>query len=143
MSDTARPMTDAKRTALDWIETSRAALSEAHMTIWRLAEPAWREYRSCAWYVEQLRREGFRVEEGSAGMPTAFCATWGEEGPVLGGYAEYDAVPGRTQAPVPYNHESPAYAVILVEDGCTVVHHHTYLDDSRVPAGTERYSQAG
>ena len=35
-------------------------------------------------------------------MPTAFCATWGSEGPVLGGYAEYDAVPGRTQAVVPY-----------------------------------------
>jgi 3',5'-cyclic AMP phosphodiesterase CpdA len=47
-----------------------------------------------------------------------------------------------TEAPVPYNHESPAYAVILIEDGCTVVHHHCYLDDSHVPPGTERYAPA-
>jgi 3',5'-cyclic AMP phosphodiesterase CpdA len=48
-----------------------------------------------------------------------------------------------TEAPVPYNHESPAYAVILIDDGRTVVHHHCYLDDSRLPAGTERYAPAG
>ncbi|MDH3594958.1 MAG: phosphodiesterase [Rhodospirillales bacterium] len=47
-----------------------------------------------------------------------------------------------TEAPVPYNHESPAYAVILIGDGCTVVHHHCYLDNSHVPPGTERYAPA-
>jgi aminobenzoyl-glutamate utilization protein B len=32
-------------------------------------------------------------------MPTAFCATWSNgDGPVIGGYAEYDAVPGNCQA---------------------------------------------
>jgi aminobenzoyl-glutamate utilization protein B len=30
-------------------------------------------------------------------MPTAFCARWGTSGPVLGAYAEYDAVPGNSQ----------------------------------------------
>ncbi|MFX7548843.1 hypothetical protein ABTJ50_21115, partial [Acinetobacter baumannii] len=35
-------------------------------------------------------------------MPTAFCATWSNgEGPTIGGYAEYDAVPGTSQDPVP------------------------------------------
>ena len=57
------------------------------------------ERRGCE--VAYVRtREGFEVEEGSGGMPTAFCATWGKEGPVLGAYAEYDAVPGTSQAPV-------------------------------------------
>lgn len=102
MSDTLRPMTEAKQLSLDWIDENRDALSHDHQTLWYFAEPAWREYRSAAWYVERLRAEGFDVEEGSGGMPTAFCATWGSEGPVLGGYAEYDAVPGRTQAVVPY-----------------------------------------
>jgi 3',5'-cyclic AMP phosphodiesterase CpdA len=45
-----------------------------------------------------------------------------------------------TVAPVPYNHEAPAYAVILIEDGRTVVHHHCYMDNSHVPPGTERYA---
>ncbi len=95
-------MTAEKATALAWIEDNKIALSADHMTIWHFHEPAWREYRSAAWYVERLRREGFEVEEASAGMPTAFCARYGDEGPVIGCYAEYDAVPGTSQDPVPY-----------------------------------------
>jgi aminobenzoyl-glutamate utilization protein B len=93
--------TPAQAAALDWVRANEARLSRDHMTIWEMAEPSWREYRSCAWYVDRLRKEGFTVEEGSGGMPTAFCATWGSEGPILGAYAEYDAVPGMNQAPVP------------------------------------------
>ncbi len=96
-------MTPEKQTALTWLSQNAAALSQDHMTIWHMHEPAWREYRSAAWYVERLRKEGFTVEEGSGGMPTAFCATWSNgDGPTIGGYAEYDAVPGRSQDPVPF-----------------------------------------
>ena len=95
-------ITPEKQTALDWIESNRRNLSDWHREIWDMHEPAWREYRSAAWYVAMLRQEGFEVEEGSGGMPTAFCATWGDQGPVIGGYAEYDAVPGNSQDPVPY-----------------------------------------
>ncbi len=96
MTDTA-----AKGTALDWIEANRERLSAFDLEIWRYAEPAWREYRSARAYVELLRAAGFTVEEGSGEMPTAFCATWGEGGPVLASYAEYDAVPGNSQQAVP------------------------------------------
>lgn len=92
-----------KSTALGWIEANSARLSRDHRTIWDFHEPSWREYRSAAWYVQRLRAEGFEVEEGSGGMPTAFCATWSNgKGPTMGGYAEYDAVPGRSQDAVPY-----------------------------------------
>ena len=93
--------TAAQGTALDWVHENRDRLSRDHLTLWHLAEPSWREYQSAAFYVDVLRREGFTVEEGSGGMPTAFCAAWGDGGPVLGAYAEYDAVPGMSQAPVP------------------------------------------
>ena len=74
-------------------------LSEWNQVIWHYAETAWREYRSARFYVDLLREHGFEVEEGSAGMPTAFSATWSNgAGPTLGGYAEYDAVPGNCQA---------------------------------------------
>jgi aminobenzoyl-glutamate utilization protein B len=95
-------VTPVQASALDWLAQSDDMLSRDHQTIWRLAETAWREYRSAAWYVDRLRREGFDVEVGSGGMPTAFCATWGKKGPVIAGYAEYDAVPGQSQEPVPY-----------------------------------------
>lgn len=88
-----------KEAAIDWVENNMARLSQWHQRIFHYGETAWREYRSAAWYVSRLRTEGFAVEEGSAGMPTAFCATWSNgEGPTIAGYAEYDAVPGNCQA---------------------------------------------
>ncbi len=93
----------AQVTALKWLQDRLPAFSADHQTIWSFHEPSWREYRSARWYVDRLRREGFDVEESSAGMPTAFCGRWTNgPGPVLAGYAEYDAVPGQSQAPVPY-----------------------------------------
>lgn len=98
---TDKKPTEAQATAIDWVTQNTPRLSRDHMTIWHYAEPSWREYKSAKFYVDALWREGFEVEEGSGGMPTAFCATWGTEGPILGAYAEYDAVPGTSQAPVP------------------------------------------
>lgn len=97
---------EAKQTAQAWVDENMDMLLEWHTHIWELAEPAWREYRSQQWYVARLREEGFVVEDGSAGMPTAFSATWSNgDGPTLLTYAEYDAVPGNSQAAA--THEQP------------------------------------
>src|SRR5579875_3672586 len=94
-------MTPAKESALSWIEENTPRLSDFHQIIYGHAEPAWREYRSAADYVQLLRDEGFDVEAGSGGMPTAFVASWGSGKPVIGAIVEYDAVPGYSQQPVP------------------------------------------
>ncbi|MBS0396985.1 MAG: amidohydrolase, partial [Proteobacteria bacterium] len=92
-------MSMIKDLAHGWVDAHRAEWSDWHQTIWHYAEPAWREYRSAAWFVEVLRRHGFAVEAGSAGMPTAFAAEWSNgAGPAVATYAEYDAVPGNCQA---------------------------------------------
>jgi aminobenzoyl-glutamate utilization protein B len=91
-----------RATALEWISANETRLSAFNARIWSHAEPAWREYRSMRDYVELLRAEGFAVEEGSGDMPTAFAASWGEGGPVLASFSEYDAVPGNSQQVVPY-----------------------------------------
>lgn len=91
-----------KQTVMDFVKLNQEWLSDFHMEIWNYAEPAFREYRSAATYVKLLREDGWTVEEGSGEMPTAFCAVWGEGKPVIGSFAEYDAVPGCTQANVPY-----------------------------------------
>jgi hypothetical protein len=88
-----------KQFSLAWVDRHLAELSDWNQVIWHYAETALREYKSAAWYVERLRREGFEVEAGSGGMPTAFVAEFRNgEGPVIGAYAEYDAVPGNCQA---------------------------------------------
>jgi aminobenzoyl-glutamate utilization protein B len=93
---------DIKVSALEWINKKEAWFSDFDKKIWYLAEPALREYESSSAYVDVLKKEGFAVEEGSGGMPTAFCAVWGEGKPVLASFAEYDATPGNNQAPTPY-----------------------------------------
>ena len=95
-------MTEEKQTAVNWIVANEESLSEFHQEIWHYAEPAFREYRSAKAYCELLRREGFEVTEGTGGMPTAFMAVFGEGKPVIGGYAEYDAVPENSQKAAPY-----------------------------------------
>ena len=88
-----------KHDLIDWVDSKIDDLCDWHHVIFDHGETAWREYRSCDWYVDRLRAEGFDVEKGSAGMPTAFCAEWRNgDGPTIGGYAEYDAVPGNCQA---------------------------------------------
>jgi aminobenzoyl-glutamate utilization protein B len=91
-----------RHSALDWISRNEPRLSVFNKRIWDYAEPAWREYKSLRAYTEILREEGFTVEEGSGGMPTAFTARWGNGGPVLASFSEYDAVPGNSQQVVPY-----------------------------------------
>ncbi|GAA0971954.1 hypothetical protein GCM10009555_024240 [Acrocarpospora macrocephala] len=113
-------LSEAQRSAVEAVDEISAELSEFHMQIWSLAEPAWREYRSARLYVDRLREEGFEVEEGSGGMPTAFAARWGDSGPAIGMYAEYDASPGYSQEPVPYR--SPRAGFHPLAPGFTDAH---------------------
>lgn len=93
------PLSAAQSHAIAHVEAIKADLSAWTATIFDYGETAWREYRSVEWYVKKLRQEGFTVEEGSAGMPTAFAAQWSNgQGPSIGMYCEYDAVPGNCQA---------------------------------------------
>ena len=95
-------MGTAKDMARQVVRDRMGEISRWTRDIWDFGETAWREYKSCAYYVDLLRREGFEVEQGSAGMPTAFCATWENgDGPTIGGYAEYDGIPGNCQAAEP------------------------------------------
>lgn len=66
-------------------------------TIWDLAEVGYQEHRSSALLQETLKAEGFEIEAGVAGMPTAFVASYGKGEPVIGILAEFDALPGINQ----------------------------------------------
>ncbi|MBV9566738.1 MAG: amidohydrolase, partial [Hyphomicrobiales bacterium] len=116
----AAAMGAAKQTAFDWIAAHEGWLSERHVEVWNFHEPAWREYRSAEWYVRLLREHGFTVDEGTATMPTAFRARFGAGRPVIATYAEYDAVPGNSQDPVPY--EKPRDGVHKYAAGHTDPH---------------------
>ena len=71
------------------------------LQIWDYAELGFLEDKSIALLTGELEVAGFSIKRGVAGMPTAFIAQWGESGPVIGMLAEYDALPGMSQAPEP------------------------------------------
>jgi len=51
-----------------------------------------------------LADEGFAIQRGAAGMPTAYVATWGSGKPVVGFMGDIDGLPETSQRPgVPYH----------------------------------------
>ncbi|MEQ1584977.1 MAG: amidohydrolase, partial [Cyclobacteriaceae bacterium] len=69
--------------------------------IWSYAELGFLETQSTERLQGVLRTEGFKIETGVSEMPTAFLATYGSGGPVIGILAEFDALPGLSQDSIP------------------------------------------
>ncbi len=92
---------DAKQQMATFIDGNHAKLEAAAMQIWRLAEVGYQEVESAALLQGMLRDAGFAVTTGTAGIPTAFVASYGSGKPVIGILAEYDALPGITNDAVP------------------------------------------
>lgn len=90
-----------KSRAFEWLDARSGSLGQVNRRIWSYAETSLQESRSARELRDLLAAEGFRVEEGVAGMPTAFVATYGSGRPVIGILAEYDALPGVSQAAAP------------------------------------------
>ena len=91
----------AKLAAVQAVDRHAAALTELSDRIWAYAEIAFREHRSAAALADFAQAQGFRVERGVAGMPTAFVASYGQGRPVIGVMGEYDALPGLSQKTLP------------------------------------------
>lgn len=70
--------------------------------IHKYAETGFNEFRSMEAFAGFLEANGFTVERGVAGIPTAFVATYGSGSPVVGILTEYDALPGLAQDTVPF-----------------------------------------
>lgn len=87
----------ARKAALAAAESGSARFGEISRQIWENPELGFAESKSSALLQEELRRAGFRVTSGQAGMPTAFVAEWGSGKPVVGVLAEFDALPGMSQ----------------------------------------------
>ena len=91
-----------QRCGIDYLDGSFAVYDKIQKQIHAFAEPGYQEYRSSALLASFLAENGFTVETGVAGIPTAFVATFGSGHPVIGVMAEYDALPGLAQDTVAY-----------------------------------------
>ncbi len=80
---------------------AEATYTDTAQQIWQWAEVGYQETRSSALLQQQLREAGFSIETGVADIPTAFVASYGAGGPVIGILAEFDALPGVSQQATP------------------------------------------
>lgn len=92
---------EGKTSALAHATALEDLVAEMSSRLWDFAEIALEEHQSAAYLADILEKEGFTVERGVAGMPTAFVASWGSGRPILGVLAEYDALPNIGNSVVP------------------------------------------
>lgn len=90
-----------KEEALACIERHKAEIIALSDQVWRLAETALLETQSAKLLADYAEAQGFKVERGVAGLPTAFVASFGQGHPIIGVLGEYDALPGLSQKAVP------------------------------------------
>jgi aminobenzoyl-glutamate utilization protein B len=92
---------DAKAQLAASIDARRAEYVTIANQIWSLAEVGYQERESSKLLQAELAKAGFKVDAGVAGIPTAFVASYGSGKPVIAVLAEFDALPGLSQAAEP------------------------------------------
>ena len=88
---------------LEWFDSHFHTYDKIQKQVFEYAEPGFMEYKSSELFIRHLKRNGFKIERGVAGMPTAFVASFGSGKPVMAVLAEYDALPGLSQDTTPHN----------------------------------------
>lgn len=83
------------------VEAQSSETERIARQIWEWAEVGYQETQSSDLLQSELRRHGFTIREGVAEIPTAFVGEYGSGGPVIAILAEFDALPGISQADTP------------------------------------------
>jgi aminobenzoyl-glutamate utilization protein B len=68
-------------------------------SVFSFGELGFQEIETSKYLTGILEKEGFKVERGIAGIPTAFVATWGEGKPVIALGSDIDDIPQASQKP--------------------------------------------
>ena len=95
---TADPSTNQ---ATSLVEQRSGLTANVATKLWDWAEVGYQETKSSGLLQDTLAGEGFDVEAGVAGIPTAFVAEYGSGEPVIAILAEFDALPGINQSSAP------------------------------------------
>ncbi len=93
----AHAQSKSDQTVLDGVDARYDQTAAIAKQIWDWAEVGYQEEKSSGLLQSTLKDAGFTIEQGVAGIPTAFVASYGSGGPVLAVLAEFDALPGINQ----------------------------------------------
>ena len=93
--------------AIELLTNNKGEFQNVATQIWEFAELGYLEEKSSALLQSKLQAQGFKIEKGVAGMPTAFMASYGSGEPVIAILGEYDALPGVSQTTDPERTKRP------------------------------------
>ncbi len=68
-------------------------------TVFSFGELGFQEFETSKYLSGILKKEGFKIETGVAGIPTAWVATWGSGKPVIALGSDIDCIPQASQKP--------------------------------------------
>src|SRR5207245_3929617 len=68
-------------------------------SVFSFAELGFQEFETSKYLTAILEKEGFKIERGVAGIPTAWVATWGSGKPVISLGSDVDDIPQANQKP--------------------------------------------
>ena len=91
-------MNDYQKNAIKYIDENAGIFTGVSDAVWAKPELSLKEFESARLYCDTLRKYGFEVTEGLAGVATAFCGRYGSGRPVIGILGEFDALSGLSQA---------------------------------------------
>ena len=90
-----------KKAVVASVEKHEKELTSISDNIWSYAELSLAEHQSSKALSDYAEKNGFKVERGVAGMPTAIVATYGSGRPRIGILGEFDANAGISQKKQP------------------------------------------
>jgi aminobenzoyl-glutamate utilization protein B len=90
---------ELKRSAVAEVEARTRFTQQMVDQIFSYGELGFQEFETSRYLVDILRDQGFTVEEGVAGIPTAWVATWGSGKPVISLGTDLDDIPKASQIP--------------------------------------------
>jgi aminobenzoyl-glutamate utilization protein B len=97
-ADTPR-ITQLKDEAVKEVDKLKDFSQQMVDQIFSYGELGFQEIETSRYLINILKKNGFRVEEGVAGIPTAFMATWGNGKPVIALGSDIDGIPQSSQKP--------------------------------------------
>ena len=99
ITQTPSQLTGLKAEVADSIDHNRKLVQEVIDSLFSFSELGFQEFQTQRYLTNILESNGFAVEQGISGIPTAWWATWGEGSPVIALGSDIDGIPKASQFP--------------------------------------------
>ena len=88
-----------KSEAIAEIEKQYALAQQINDMLFSFSELGFQEVETFTYLTNLLEKNGFKIQRGIAGVPTAWTATWGSGKPVIALGSDVDCIPKASQKP--------------------------------------------